>query len=1300
VQFVAQQPYKLYSPMKFRHLSLLAAFLLLPLGKLNAQQSFVNLTPLPKQMSVQAGTFVFPASFTVGGDGLDKSVRAEVRKFVSNFNRVTGSTATAADRAAGTVVTLRQVKETTNTFGEEGYRLTVTPEGVTIDAATSTGFFYAFASINKMLPACVAAGVRDAGVTRFELPCLTVTDGPRFPYRGFMLDVARHFFSVDEIKRMLDLMAVYKLNKFHFHLTEDQGWRWEVKKYPRLTSVGAVASNTYVTSMQHGAYWTNRPYGPYYYTRAELKDIVAYAAERHIEVIPEIDMPGHFSAAMAAYPQFSCNPSGPHRVETWGGVFTDVLNVADPKAVRFVKDILDELMDIFPSENIHIGGDECPTTAWENNKQCQEMYKRLNLTSYRQLQTHFIDEISTYLRSKGRKISVWNETVTEKGADLQLMKKTGATVYCWVPARRGAEIANELGLPSIYTVYGPYYINRAPSKEGWMATLPGNGSDHLKATYEDQPTDFKHSIGVQGTFWTEHVATADVMEHLALPRLIAIAEAGWSPQAKKNFNSFVRRMQADTVMLNYNNYEYDRAFLRDEKPASMVYPEVSTADHNTYYRLVTRAGDNDRKGRCITLLTADSPLVAQHKAKGAAADRLWTAPQEAEGTAAADAQLWRFEQDSNHPGRFALVSKAAPEGSVATQPTATSVAGRWNYDRTAKHYDFVLGDKGYGTADGYRYYTIRSTANNNLWFNASMPGQGQAVNLYSDPAGGNGGLWLFVGGKKVTDVANPTVQAPTSLPKAGQVYLLRNTVDGFKGTMLADKTGAAELTHTAQLDNSNNAWELVDASAFNTAGGTFTFRLRNVATGRFVGTPAAKKIERYAFPVSVNKSGATVTATYHPATADYSLSLSGKTLFPIAAESPTYPGVISSGSSTGAPDAVRPQGTGWQFVAARSLTIQCVDTKGNPISTVVRYVPVDERTLVAPQLPGYRLQSALPTLDAGDTPLTLTLTYKKTHNRVFLTAIDEHGALLATDTLAVAVGESLVLHAPAVPFYTVRDFPAEGITLTPETDVHRMLVYTGSAHAGVAAAGEPLAELTDGYYVLLYDTSTSAPERAGYRNVSPENGRVLQVQIGSDGVDPMYVWQLRRNGARWQLFHPATGKYLPELPRSGNVLVGDTPGNFSFTLNADRRSWRVQGMNGEYWDGVVGGMTGWNVYGHAYELRSFRLAPYFRVTVRHRLSADGSTLLPDEQFFAPAGSALTFEAPELAKYKLESVDGLPLGADGLSSDLTLTCNYVTGLASVRAEAPTATAHYDLAGRRIAPNAPGLHVLKGSKLIVR
>ena len=293
-----------------------------------------------------------------------------------------------------------------------------------------------------------------------------------------------------------------------------------------------------------------------------------------------------------------------------------------------------------------------------------------------------------------------------------------------------------------------------------------------------------------------------------------------------------------------------------------------------------------------------------------------------------------------------------------------------------------------------------------------------------------------------------------------------------------------------------------------------------------------------------------------------------------------------------------------------------------------------------------------------------------------------------------------MLHAPAVPFYTVSDFPAEGITLTPDADVHRTLVYKGDAHAGVAAAGEPLAELTDGSYVLLYDTSASAPERAGYRNVSPDNGRVLQGQIAPDGADPMYVWQLRRNGARWQLYHPATGKYLPELPRSGEVLVGDTPGNFSFTLNADGRSWRVQGTNGEYWDGVVGGMTGWNVYGHAYELRSFRLAPYFRVTVHHRFAADGRSLLPDEQFFVPAGSTLTYEAPELEKYKFDSLSGLPVGADGLTADVTLTCNYVTGIAPVRTADSASSSHYDLSGRRIAPNAPGLHVLKGSKLIVR
>ena len=452
--------------MKTTLLSTLLACALFSASQAQAQQ-FVNLTPTPKEMRVETGTYRLPAQFTIGGTQLPDSIKAEAQKFVGDFNKsASGCTASFSNKIEGAALVLVHNKALYTTLGQEGYKLSVSTNGIRLESATTSGFFYGFTSLKKLLPACVAAGVKDDKVTTYELPLVQITDRPRFPYRGFMLDVARHFFSVQEVKKMLDVMAIYKLNKFHFHLTEDQGWRWEVKKYPKLTKVGAVASNTYVTSMEHGAYWTNQQYGPYFYTREDLKEIVAYAASKHIEVIPEIDMPGHFSAAMAAYPEFSCNPDGVHRVETWGGVFTDVLNVANPKAVRFVKDILDELMAIFPSKNVHIGGDECPTTAWEHNAECQAMYKKLNLTSYRQLQTHFIAEITDYLKSKGRKISVWNETVTEKGADLQLMKKTSATVYCWVPARKGAEIANSLGLPSIYTVYGPYYINRAPRKDG------------------------------------------------------------------------------------------------------------------------------------------------------------------------------------------------------------------------------------------------------------------------------------------------------------------------------------------------------------------------------------------------------------------------------------------------------------------------------------------------------------------------------------------------------------------------------------------------------------------------------------------------------------------------------------------------------------------------------------------------------------------------------------------------------------------------------------------------------------------
>ena len=1102
--------------MKSTLLSTLLACALFGTSQMQAQQ-FVNLTPVPMQMHVDKGVYRLPAQFTIGGAQLPDSIKAEAQKFVTDFNKsATGATAFFNKKAEGAALELVHNQTLYKTLGQEGYKLSVTANGIRLESATTSGFFYGLTSLKKMLPACIAAGVKDEKVVTYELPLVQITDKPRFPYRGFMLDVARHFFSVQEVKKMLDVMAIYKLNKFHFHLTEDQGWRWEVKKYPKLTKVGAVASNTYVTSMEHGAYWTNQQYGPYFYTREDLKEIVAYAAAKHIEVIPEIDMPGHFSAAMAAYPEFSCNPDGVHRVETWGGVFTDVLNVANPKAVRFVKDILDELMSIFPSKNVHIGGDECPTTAWENNAECQAMYKKLNLTSYRQLQTHFIAEITDYLKSKGRKISVWNETVTEKGADLQLMKKTGATVYCWVPARKGAEIANSLGLPSIYTVYGPYYINRAPRKDGWMKTLPGNGSDHLKATYDEQPTDFSHSIGVQGTFWTEHVATPDVMEFLALPRLIAVGEAGWSPQSKKNFNSFVQRMRADTTMLNYGGYSYDRAYLSENKTSTM---------------------------------------------------------------------------------------------------------------------------------------------------------------------------------------STPTVDAPAALPKNGQVYVVRNTVEGHAGAMLADAGQQQGLIHSNTGQNANNGWEVVNASAFDTKGGTMTVQLRNVTTQRFVGQPETQKVERFGFPVTMSKTPAKITLTYAPKTKDFTLASGGKFLFPVSASAPQLQGRVSSGSGVDGENAVRPQGTGWEFVPARAVTYRCVTTDGKELQTITEYLPTDATQVTVPQFKGYKVKGEVPQLQQGNEAQIFTIVYKKSKHLVFLDAINDDGTLLAQDTIAVPVGESVVIRAPKIDFCSLKDFPEEGIQLTPTDDVHRTIVYTTSALLGVKAVVTPLKELKDGQQVLIYDFSTKDPNRAGFRNVASISGRVLQGGLNNGEASPQFVWKVQKKGSRWQFFHPATALFMPELKQSQEVIVAKEGGQFSVSRNADG-TWKVQGTNGQYWDGVEGGMTGWHTYGHPYQFYTFVAAPYFRVTVRY-VDTEGKSVLPSEQSIVPAGSEVTVVAPDIKDFMWKETSSTlrDLNRIDAHGEITVMYEKVTGIGSISAvnsSHPSST--YDLLGRRVEAARQGLFIVNGKKLL--
>lgn len=534
-------------------------------------QEWVNLTPKPKAMTVSPGRLELPARFTVSTGNLPEAMAAEADKFADAFHAATGrkvKVRTDDDKAL-----LRMARSTAG-LGDEGYELDVTAAGITLKAATPAGFYYGFQTIKKLLPANVMAGVRDKAVTDYALPLVSIQDAPRFPYRGFMLDVARHFFTTEEVKRMIDIMSYYKMNRFHWHLSDDQGWRVEIKKYPELTAHGSIAPNSLITDMKEGEYWLNRPYGPYFYTQEELRDVVAYAKERHIEVIPEIDMPGHFMAAMASYPEYSCTPRGRHDVWCGWGVSTDVLNVADTAAVRFARDILTEIMDIFPYEYIHIGGDECPTAAWEKNELCQQRYKELGLTSYRQLQSHFIQEMARHIQARGRQLMVWNEAITAKDADTDILKSTDATVMCWVGPEAAARKAAELGMDNIITPIGPYYINRKQSTSPSEPPGAGDGKDNLRRTYNyvpvpaDLPEELKrHYKGVQGTFWTEHVSDRSYMEYLALPRLIAIAEAGWTQEEDKDFDDFRRRITADRRLLDYGKYNYGRHFMLDTPTA-------------------------------------------------------------------------------------------------------------------------------------------------------------------------------------------------------------------------------------------------------------------------------------------------------------------------------------------------------------------------------------------------------------------------------------------------------------------------------------------------------------------------------------------------------------------------------------------------------------------------------------------------------------------------------------------------------------------------------------------------------------
>lgn len=427
-----------------------------------------------------------------------------------------------------------------NKFDNEQYELNINDNQVIIKGGNA-GLFYGLQTLLQLMPLEKSKSLL--------LPQLEIKDKPRFSYRGAMLDVGRYFFTPNEVKRFIDLMSDYKLNIFHWHLTEDAGWRIEIKKYPLLTQIGAWRRGT---QQDHSKESFNRlPHGGFY-TQDQIKEIVAYAKDRKITIIPEIDMPGHTMSILAAYPEISCS-GGPFKVlETWG-IQEEILCAGNEQTYQFVEDVLDELIDLFPSEIIHIGGDEAPKTRWHECLKCQAKIKSENLKDEHELQSYFIKRIGSYLQTKGKKMLGWDE-IMEGGI------APNAMIMSWRGEEGGIKAANlhheVVMAPSNY-MYIDYY-------QGNSETEPVNigGNLPLERVYNYEPLSSqisvenqKYVIGLQGNLWAEFVHSETKADYMAYPRLLAVAEIGWS-DAKKDYSDFQKRMSQNLMWLEKKNVNY------------------------------------------------------------------------------------------------------------------------------------------------------------------------------------------------------------------------------------------------------------------------------------------------------------------------------------------------------------------------------------------------------------------------------------------------------------------------------------------------------------------------------------------------------------------------------------------------------------------------------------------------------------------------------------------------------------------------------------------------------------------------
>lgn len=511
-----------------------------------------DVVPLPHSIVAQKGQpFVLNAGtrivYTRGDEAMSRNAQ-----FLSDY--ILEATGLRLDVAAsdGRKAKAGEIRLAVDTRlgGPESYTLTVSQRGVTVSGGSAKGVFYGVQTLRKAMP----LGKADA----LELPAVSIADAPRFGYRGMMLDCSRHFFSVEFVKKYLDLMALHNMNVFHWHLTDDQGWRIEIKKYPRLTSVGSRRSGTVVgfnSMVDDGA-----EYGGYY-TQEQAREIVEYARQRYITVIPEIDMPGHMKAALAAYPELGCT-GGPYEVGHRWGIYLDVLCLGNEKVFEFCQDVLSELADIFPAQYIHIGGDETPTERWAECPKCKALAAQHGLTA-KTLQGYFTNRIEKFINQRGRRIIGWDEILE---GDIN----QSATIMSWRGTENGEKAAAQghdvIMSPTTYC----YFDYCQTDKNQQYEPSPRDGFINVEKVYGYEPCPDsmsvearKHIMGVQANVWTEYFACPGAVEYYSLPRMSALSEVQWT-DGTKDFDSFKTRLTRFTAFFRHYNYTYAHHLWPDE----------------------------------------------------------------------------------------------------------------------------------------------------------------------------------------------------------------------------------------------------------------------------------------------------------------------------------------------------------------------------------------------------------------------------------------------------------------------------------------------------------------------------------------------------------------------------------------------------------------------------------------------------------------------------------------------------------------------------------------------------------------